>query len=64
MQTKPFYVAGDWRTGQETLEVKSPFDGRVVATLGVPTDQDVEEAVAKAAETFGESRHLPTHVRS
>jgi len=64
MTIKPFYIAGDWRTGQGTLEVKSPWDGSVVAELGVPTDADVEEAVAKAVETFRESRHLPTHVRA
>ncbi|HEX9313591.1 MAG TPA: aldehyde dehydrogenase family protein [Actinomycetota bacterium] len=62
--TKPFYVAGDWRMGQGTLDVKSPYDGSVVATLGVPTDADVEDAVAAATETFDESRRLPTHVRA
>jgi acyl-CoA reductase-like NAD-dependent aldehyde dehydrogenase len=64
MTTKPFYVAGDWLTGEGTLDVKSPYDGSVVATLGVPTDQDIEEAVSKAVETFPESRRLPTHARS
>ena len=64
MTTKPFYVAGDWRTGQGTLEVKSPWDGSVVAELGVPTDSDVDEAVNKAVETFRESRHLPTYARA
>jgi acyl-CoA reductase-like NAD-dependent aldehyde dehydrogenase len=62
--TRPFYIAGDWRTGQQTLEVSSPFDGSVVARLGVPTDADVEEAVSSAAETFRASRHLPTHARA
>jgi acyl-CoA reductase-like NAD-dependent aldehyde dehydrogenase len=64
MTTKPFYVAGEWRTGQGTLEVKSPWDGSVVAELGVPTDGDVEDAVTAAAATFKESRHLPTYVRA
>jgi acyl-CoA reductase-like NAD-dependent aldehyde dehydrogenase len=64
MTTKPFYVAGSWRTGQGTLDVHSPYDGSVVATIGVPTDDDVEEAVAAAAETFKESRHLPTYARA
>src|SRR6266567_5178126 len=62
--TKPFYVAGDWRLGQGTLDVHSPYDGSVVATLGVPTDADVEDAVVAAEGTFTESRHLPTYVRS
>jgi acyl-CoA reductase-like NAD-dependent aldehyde dehydrogenase len=64
MTTKPYYIAGDWRTGQGTLEVMSPWDGSVVSELGVPTDADVEEAVARAADTFKESRHLPTYVRA
>jgi acyl-CoA reductase-like NAD-dependent aldehyde dehydrogenase len=64
MTVRPFYVAGDWRTGEGTLDVHSPYDGSVVATLGVPTDDDVEEAVIRASETFKESRHLPTYVRS
>src|SRR2546426_2662257 len=64
MAVRPFYVAGDWRTGQGTLPVKSPYDGSVVAELGVPTDADVEEAVSKAAATFRESRRLPTHARA
>jgi acyl-CoA reductase-like NAD-dependent aldehyde dehydrogenase len=63
-QVKPFYVAGDWRIGDGTLEVRSPYDDSVVAEVGVPTDQDVEDAVAAAAETFKESRRLPTHARA
>ena len=51
---RPFLVNGEWRTGEGTLDVKSPYDGSVVATLGVPT----------AAETFKESQHLPVYVRS
>jgi acyl-CoA reductase-like NAD-dependent aldehyde dehydrogenase len=64
MMTRPFYVAGEWRTGQGTLDVHSPYDDSVVATIGVPTDQDVEDAVVAAAETFKESRHLPTYARA
>lgn len=65
MTTRPFLVAGEWRTGEESFEVKSPFDGSVVAEIGVPADSDVEEAVAAAAETFEkESRNLPIHARA
>ena len=44
--------------------MRSPYDGSVVAEIGTPTDQDVEEAVVRAVDTFRESRHLPTHARS
>ena len=64
MSTRPFYVAGDWRTGEGTVAVTSPYDGSVVAEIGVPTDADVEDAVSKAVEAFRESRHLPTHARA
>jgi acyl-CoA reductase-like NAD-dependent aldehyde dehydrogenase len=62
--TKPYLIAGEWRSGESSLEVKSPFDGAVVAQVGTPTDAEVEEAVAGAAATFEESRNLPVHVRA
>ena len=64
MTTRPFYVAGEWRTGTGTLDVHSPYDDSLVATIGVPTDEDVEDAVVAATETFKESRHLPTYGRA
>ncbi|MBI2239055.1 MAG: aldehyde dehydrogenase family protein, partial [Actinobacteria bacterium] len=64
MSTKPFLVAGEWRTGEGTFEVKSPYDGSVVAEVGIPTEADVEEATVTAVDTFEESRHLPVHVRA
>jgi acyl-CoA reductase-like NAD-dependent aldehyde dehydrogenase len=57
-------VNGEWRTGQETFEVKNKFDGSVAAEVGVPTEADVEEAVSAAAAAFAESRHLPVHARA
>src|SRR6266496_313385 len=64
MAVRPYYVAGDWRTGHETFSVKSPYDRSVVAEVAVPTEADTEEAVARAAATFEESRRLPLHVRA
>ena len=52
METRPFLVNGEWRTGEGTFEVTSPYDDSVVAEIGVPTAADVEEATAVAAETF------------
>ena len=61
---RPFLVNGDWRTGEGTLEVRSPFDDAVVAELGVPTEADVEEAVATASSTFEDSPKLSVAARS
>ena len=43
MAVRPFLVNGEWRTGEGTFEVKSPFDDSVVAEIGVPTEADVED---------------------
>jgi aldehyde dehydrogenase (NAD+) len=64
MTARPFLVNGEWRTGEGTFEVNSPYDDSVVAEVGVPSAADVEEAVATAAATFEESRHLPVHARA
>ena len=64
MTVRPYLVNGEWRTGDGSFEVRSPYDDGVVAEIGVPTDADVEEAVATAAATFEESRHLPVHARA
>jgi acyl-CoA reductase-like NAD-dependent aldehyde dehydrogenase len=64
MTTKPYIVAGEERTGTETFEVKSPYDGSLVAEVAVPDDDDIEETASRAAETFRESQHLPVHVRA
>ena len=63
-QSTPFLVAGRTRTGRESFQVTSPFDGSVVAQVSTPTAADVEEAVAAASETFQESRRLPVHARA
>ncbi|MGH2589297.1 MAG: aldehyde dehydrogenase family protein, partial [Actinomycetota bacterium] len=64
MTVRPYLVNGEWRTGEGTFEVRSPYDDGVVAEIGVPTASDVEEAASTAASTFEESRHLPVHARS
>jgi acyl-CoA reductase-like NAD-dependent aldehyde dehydrogenase len=64
MAVRPYLVNGDWRTGDGTFEVKSPYDDSVVAEIGVPTEADVEEATATAASTFEESKRLPIHARA
>ena len=64
MAVRPYLVNGEWRAGEGSFEVHSPYDGSVVAEIGVPTQDDVEEATATAAATFEESKHLPVHARA
>jgi acyl-CoA reductase-like NAD-dependent aldehyde dehydrogenase len=62
--TKSYLVAGRWKTGTKSFEVKSPFNQEVVATVSSPPDEDVEAAIAAAAEVFDDARKLPIHARA
>jgi acyl-CoA reductase-like NAD-dependent aldehyde dehydrogenase len=62
--TKPFLVAGEWRSGAETFDVTAPFDDAVVARVGKPTEKDIEDAIAAAHDVFDETRKLPVHARA
>src|SRR5206468_9755320 len=64
MTVRPYLVNGEWRTGEGTFEVKSPFDDSVGAEGAVPTAADGEEAIATAASTFEESEKLAVWARS
>ncbi|HYJ59828.1 MAG TPA: aldehyde dehydrogenase family protein [Actinomycetota bacterium] len=61
---RPYLVNGEWRTGQGSFEVKNPYDSQVVAEIAVPTETDVEEAVATAAAIFHETSRLSVAARS
>jgi acyl-CoA reductase-like NAD-dependent aldehyde dehydrogenase len=61
---RAFYLAGRPATGDETLEVRHPYDGTPVATVSVPTAAQVEEAVAAAQAVAAEAAGLPAYVRS
>jgi len=61
---RSYLVAGRWAPGEDTFDVTSPFDGAVVARVGKPSQDDVEAAVAGAAEVFPETRRLPLHQRA
>src|SRR5215218_7826806 len=50
MTVRRFLVNGEWRTGEGTFEVHSPYDDSVVAAI--------------AAETFEVSKNLPVHARA
>jgi acyl-CoA reductase-like NAD-dependent aldehyde dehydrogenase len=49
MQVRPFLLAGRRTLGRETMEIRSPYDHRPVARVGVPTPQQIVVA-AEAAD--------------
>ncbi|OEV05656.1 acyl-CoA reductase-like NAD-dependent aldehyde dehydrogenase [Streptomyces sp. Amel2xB2] len=59
-----FWLAGREATGDDRLDVTSPWDGRVVGSISLPTADQVEEAVAAAASVADEFAATPAHVRA
>lgn len=59
-----FLVGGEWRESNETLDVIFPFDGRVIDSIFIPAEQDMEEAIEKAQKGFELTRRLPTYRRT
>ncbi|MET7935771.1 aldehyde dehydrogenase family protein [Streptomyces sp. NPDC005322] len=62
--THAFWLAGREATGESTLEVTSPWDGRRVGVVSVPTDAQIEEAVAAAEAVREELAATPAYVRA
>jgi acyl-CoA reductase-like NAD-dependent aldehyde dehydrogenase len=63
-QTHPQWVAGKPVEGVDPLEVRSPYDGRLVGTTSWASPEQVEEAVAAAYRLRDEAARLPIHVRA
>jgi acyl-CoA reductase-like NAD-dependent aldehyde dehydrogenase len=59
-----FWLAGRPATGEEALEVRRPYDGRSLGEVSVPTDAQVEQAVAAADAVRHELATLPAHARA
>ncbi|MFI5754168.1 aldehyde dehydrogenase family protein [Streptomyces sp. NPDC051569] len=62
--THAFWLAGRQATGEKTFDVTSPWNGRLVGTVSVPTDEQVEEAVSAAHAVVDEFAATPAHVRA
>jgi acyl-CoA reductase-like NAD-dependent aldehyde dehydrogenase len=59
-----FWLAGRAASSDETFEVRSPYDGRLVAQVCVPTPDQVEEAIATADGIRADGAALPAHARA
>ena len=64
MDVTAFWLAGRPATGDETITVTHPYDGRVVGAAAVPTPDQVEAAVAAAHAVQKQAAALPLHVRA
>ncbi|WP_245687524.1 aldehyde dehydrogenase family protein, partial [Streptacidiphilus griseoplanus] len=62
--THAFWLAGRQATGETTFDVTSPWDGRLIGKVSVPTAAQTEEAVAAAYAVRDEFAATPAHVRA
>jgi glyceraldehyde-3-phosphate dehydrogenase (NADP+) len=59
----PLPVAGERRLTATAEPVINPYDGSVVATIGVGTAKDLDDAIAAAVTAFDAFRRWPRHKR-
>jgi acyl-CoA reductase-like NAD-dependent aldehyde dehydrogenase len=62
--TYAFWLAGRQEHGTESFEVRHPWDDSLVGTVSVPTEAQVEEAVAAAVAVQDEFAATPAYVRA
>ncbi|GHA99553.1 aldehyde dehydrogenase family protein [Streptomyces termitum] len=62
--THAFWLAGREATGDDAFDVTNSYDGRLVGKVSVPTEAQVEEAVAAAHAVVDEFAATPAHVRA
>ena len=63
-EVRPFYLSGVPTWGEKTAEVTSPWDGSPVATVSIPTPEQIERAVADLDAVRADAVALPAHVRA
>lgn len=61
---KPFLCAGEWKTTEEVLEVRSPYNDELSGRVCMAGEKEAEEATAAAMEAFEETRLTPAWRRS
>src|SRR5438270_7888661 len=61
--TTPFYVAGSWEEGSKPLEIRYPYDDRLVGTTSYATADQARRARDAALDAFEANRRTPAYER-
>ena len=59
----PIYVAGDWQTAGEPLEISNPYSGDLVGVTFQASRDQLEQAIVGAERAFEITRQMPTFER-
>ncbi len=57
-------VAGEWKRTGDAIEVRSPYDDALVAVVHRAGPDEIEGAIARAADTFEDTSQLPSWKRA
>jgi len=63
MDTQGVCIGGDFRNLTNTIEVKSPFDGKLVGICSLAGTSELEEAIDKAQACQREMANMPSYQR-
>src|SRR5246127_3952090 len=61
--THGFYIDGKWLEEGDLLDIRTPYDGAVVAHVRQGRREHAEAAIAAAVKAFGTTRRLPAFER-
>ncbi|HEX6974827.1 MAG TPA: aldehyde dehydrogenase family protein [Vicinamibacterales bacterium] len=59
--SKGILIGGEWHAAAQAIEVRNPFDGRLVGTVASATPADVDRAIAAAGAALADP--WPAHAR-
>lgn len=59
----PIFLAGEWVTSDDRLDVINPFNGEVIGTTYQASAAQLEQAIVGAETAFASGRKLPTYDR-
>lgn len=53
-----FYIGGEWKKASRKAEIRNPWDGSVVGTVGLAEEGDADEAIVRCLRGFQKTKHL------
>ncbi len=59
-----FLIGGEWRTSEQTLEVRFPYNDEVFTRIYLGSDADMEDTIVTAGKGFAKTRKLSSYQRS
>lgn len=63
LKTVGAFVAGEWVSDGELVELRAPYDGAGIAHVTFGRQEHLQRAIAAAAEAFERTKTMPAHER-